>query len=195
MHQVQKAVGDSSTTVNIALLLQVLGVSEVGDLEVLIKYLTGTSELPANAEEIEIDADTICSRLKSFVEAHQNKLSQQIGKSATMAAPNQSELRKQADKAYWDRMAHVVSDKVFRVWVALEKSMKQYHDLLTTRWNKLGENRALQKQNQELRELLSQYLSSKVNEELQIPPTSLIWNRMQHCGFDKTLRTVDYSCK
>ena len=45
---------------------------------------------------------------------------------------------------------------------------------LTARAKLLDENSALAKQNDELRLLLSKYMQSKVNQELQIPPSQII---------------------
>ena len=45
---------------------------------------------------------------------------------------------------------------------------------LTARARLIEENNALAKQNDELRLLLSKYMQSKVNQELQIPPSQII---------------------
>jgi dynein regulatory complex protein 1 len=45
---------------------------------------------------------------------------------------------------------------------------------LTARAKLIDENGALAKQNDELRLLLSKYMQSKVNQELQIPPSQII---------------------
>ncbi len=66
------------------------------------------------------------------------------------------------------------SDKGTRVWRALEKQLERYHGLLQTRANNLADVNSLQHQNNELRALLNQYLGSRINEELEIPPTQII---------------------
>jgi dynein regulatory complex protein 1 len=68
----------------------------------------------------------------------------------------------------------VLSAKGHRVWAHLEKELVQYNQLLETRSGQLHEVVGLQRQNDELRTLLNQYLSSKINEELVIPPTQVI---------------------
>jgi dynein regulatory complex protein 1 len=45
---------------------------------------------------------------------------------------------------------------------------------LTSRAKLIEENNALARQNDELRLLLSKYMQSKVNQELQIPPSQII---------------------
>lgn len=78
------------------------------------------------------------------------------------------------EQEFWTRMTHVISDKGTRVWKALEKQLEKYMALLQERSTSLGEVESLQHQNGELRALLNQYLSSRINEELQIPPTQII---------------------
>jgi dynein regulatory complex protein 1 len=60
------------------------------------------------------------------------------------------------------------------VWHALDKQLERYHGLSQTRANNLADVDSLQHQNDELRALLNQYLGSRINEELQIPPTQII---------------------
>jgi dynein regulatory complex protein 1 len=78
------------------------------------------------------------------------------------------------EQEFWLRMTHVISDKGTRVWRALQKQLEKYHALLQSRAASLSEVDSLQHQNAELRALLNQYLSSRINEELQIPPTQII---------------------
>lgn len=52
--------------------------------------------------------------------------------------------------------------------------MNIFSATLNSRAKLLDENTALAKQNDELRLLLSKYMQSKVNQELQIPPSQII---------------------
>lgn len=81
---------------------------------------------------------------------------------------------REKEREYWAAMGGVVSERGVRVWQALEKALQRYHRLLKTRAGDLQEVQALQGQNKELRALLGQYLSSKVNEELQLPPAHIL---------------------
>jgi len=51
---------------------------------------------------------------------------------------------------------------------------QKYHQLLSNRGSLIGEVGDLQTQNSELKALLNQYLSSKINEDLHVPPTQVI---------------------
>jgi len=55
-----------------------------------------------------------------------------------------------------------------------EKNFVVLSSTLTARARLIEENNALAKQNDELRLLLSKYMQSKVNQELQIPPSQII---------------------
>ncbi len=62
----------------------------------------------------------------------------------------------------------------FRVWNALEKALRRYTSLLEDRARQVEATTALARQNEELKILLQEYLGSKINAELHIPPTRLI---------------------
>ena len=70
--------------------------------------------------------------------------------------------------------ASIISDKTFRVWNALEKALQKYNALVSARSSTIDEVAELQQQNGELKALLNQYLSSKINEDLHVPPTQVI---------------------
>lgn len=78
------------------------------------------------------------------------------------------------EKRYWERLTTAVSDKVIRVWGRLESQLENYHSLLVQRSEGLAAISSLQQQNDELRMLLNQYLNSKINTELKIPPTAVL---------------------
>lgn len=71
-------------------------------------------------------------------------------------------------------MKKVISERKLRIWDAIDQALPQYNDALKERSKLIVETDNLKKQNAELRMLLQQYLSSKVNKELQIPPTRVL---------------------
>ena len=71
-------------------------------------------------------------------------------------------------------MSSIISDKTYRVWCALEKALLKYDALLKSRAGLITEVGDLQRQNGELKALLNQYLSSRINEDLHVPPTQVI---------------------
>ena len=64
---------------------------------------------------------------------------------------------------YWHKAVDVISPMGFRVWKALEKSIAACMSTLPRRIDTLDELRSLQRQNEELRLLLNQYLASRIN--------------------------------
>uniref|UniRef100_A0A452H9W3 Dynein regulatory complex protein 1 n=1 Tax=Gopherus agassizii TaxID=38772 RepID=A0A452H9W3_9SAUR len=78
------------------------------------------------------------------------------------------------DSEYWKALAHVIPEPKLKVWDALEAALEKYYSVLSQRSKLLTDLDGLQQQNTELHMLLHQYLTSKVNEELLIPPTHVI---------------------
>ncbi|XP_060500935.1 dynein regulatory complex protein 1 isoform X1 [Panthera onca] len=78
------------------------------------------------------------------------------------------------DSAYWEAMATVIPYATQNLWDALYTALEKYHFVLTQRAKLLIENNSLEKQNTELQMLLQQYLDSKINSELHVPPTQVL---------------------
>jgi len=72
---------------------------------------------------------------------------------------------------FWKRMSSVVN---FQPWVQLEKSLLDYNEVLVQRARGIESVSSLGSQNQNLKELLNQYLGSQINDELIVPPTETI---------------------
>ncbi|XP_004394960.1 PREDICTED: dynein regulatory complex protein 1 [Odobenus rosmarus divergens] len=75
------------------------------------------------------------------------------------------------DSEYWEALATVIPDTTQNLWDALYTALEKYHLILTQRAKLLIENNSLEQQNTELQMLLQKYLDSKINSELQVPPT------------------------
>ncbi|KAJ3349466.1 hypothetical protein HDU83_000531 [Entophlyctis luteolus] len=79
-------------------------------------------------------------------------------------------------KMYWENMACVIDDKTYRIWMGVHAAMKKYNALLTERCQLTQEIDAVRTQSEELKGLLRQYMSAKVNDELEVPPTQIMWH-------------------
>ncbi|XP_016065482.1 PREDICTED: dynein regulatory complex protein 1 [Miniopterus natalensis] len=77
------------------------------------------------------------------------------------------------DSEYWKALATVIPQPTQNLWDGLYAALEKYHLVLTQRAELLLENNALEQQNTELQLLLQQYLDSKINSELQVPPTQV----------------------
>ncbi len=75
-------------------------------------------------------------------------------------------------KMYWTKLTQVLPEKTLNVWGTLDKSLSKYYTLLLERQKLIDETGELHNQNEELKNLLNQYL--QINHELIIPPTRLI---------------------
>jgi dynein regulatory complex protein 1 len=78
------------------------------------------------------------------------------------------------DSDYWQKYASLLNEKKERMWDALIEALEKYNEVLHSRSSLLNETEALRQQNAELRLLLHQYVNSKVNAELEIPPTRVL---------------------
>merc|ERR1719506_318483 len=132
-----------------------------------------------------VDADDVLAMLKDFIQEKENKRIADVAPDKKKKTPKRDNLgseseadrkarRRREERKFWERMAHAIPDMNIRVWKALEIFLKKYYDLLQKRSKAIDSAVSLQKQNEELKQLLDQYLGSKVNEELQVPPTHVI---------------------
>ncbi len=149
-----------------------LGVEGAGDVEKLLSYFL------ADAENHElIHPNDAIKAIKAFVEEHQAER-QRGGESLKTAKHSSKEAGQEGtrreEREFWERMSSIISDKTYRVWGALERALGKYNTLVTSRGALISEVGEMQRQNAELKALLNQYLSSKINEDLHVPPTQTI---------------------
>merc|ERR1712046_421646 len=112
-------------------------------------------------ETLYADADEVLKLLKEFIVEKENLRIADVApdkkkKQRTAAVGSESEAdrkarRRREERKFWERMGHVIPDMNFRVWRALD-------DLLKKRSKAIDSAVGLQKQNEELKQLLDQYL-------------------------------------
>merc|ERR1719198_182683 len=162
---------DEQNLLKIDSILKVLGVETAPDVEQLLSYFL------ADADNHElIHPNDAIKAIKAFVEEHQAERARggESIKPTKHAAKDGQEGTRREEREFWQRMASIVSDKTFRVWNALERALHKYDSLLKGRAGAIQEVADLGQQNEELKTLLNQYLSSKINEDLHVPPTQVI---------------------
>mmetsp|Transcript_31255 Transcript_31255/g.81992 ORF Transcript_31255/g.81992 Transcript_31255/m.81992 type:complete len:684 (-) Transcript_31255:652-2703(-) len=156
-------------------ILKALGVDKVADVEDLVPYFKGDDgQLVA--------ADTVVNKVKEYVldKKKTEDTTRQLAAAAKSLGTDSAEDRQQKQRkiveedSFWERMSKVISAKSLRVWRALEKMLQKYNSLLTERMATIEDTEQLRRQNEELKLLLNQYLNSKVNDELHIPPLNVI---------------------
>merc|ERR1712137_904279 len=163
-------------------ILRYIGVESQEDVDLLVSiFYHGQDE---DDESLMVDPDDVLQVLKEFIQEKENLRIQDVApdkkkKARTQHLGSESEAdrkarRRREERKFWERMGHVIPDMNFRVWQALNIFLKKYYDLLQRRSKTIDSAVSMQKQNEELKQLLDQYLGSKVNEELQVPPTHVI---------------------
>merc|ERR1712113_167057 len=163
--------------------LRYIGVESQEDVDLLVTiFYHGQDE---DDEALMVDADDVLQLLKDFIQEKENlriadvapDKKKKSGRSQQFGSESEADKaarRRREERKFWERMGHVIPDMNFRVWKALEAFLKRYYELLKQRSKAIDGAVNMQKQNEELKQLLDQYLGSKVNEELQVPPTHVI---------------------
>jgi len=130
-------------------------------------------DLGGVTEGISIHHNQVLEILREFVKEHIIPV-KEVQK--TTASTLQGSLSRDSthDAAFWESMSSVIDDRKLQMWEALIEALTKYHTTLTERAVRIRETDALRQQNAELRMLLHQYISSKVNQELEIPPTRVL---------------------
>lgn len=173
-------------------ILKALSIEDEGDVERLLGYFFDTTtddDEDSDSEEagdrslqatVKVREGEVVKTVRRFVADREAKREDDPAmqlQAATMAekvASAQRARRRKQERRYWQRVANVVPPKSIRVWRALSKAMERYENVLKERAAAIDEVHQLNQQNAELKNLMSQYLSSDVNEELHIPPTQVI---------------------
>ncbi|XP_001380235.2 dynein regulatory complex protein 1 [Monodelphis domestica] len=78
------------------------------------------------------------------------------------------------DSEYWTALCYIIPLQRQKLWDALIDALQKYHNVLTLRAKLLNDNEFLEQQNTELQLLLQQYIDSRINLELQVPPTQVL---------------------
>lgn len=123
-----------------------------------------------------VDPTTATSCLRNFVDEYR-----EMG-GPTAAAPgtdNPSKTSRREEQQFWERMSNVISSKTHRLWENLYEQMQKLNTTLMQRQKKIEGNGQLEGQNLELRRLLSQYMSARVNDDLYIPPAQMLQLQQQ----------------
>ncbi|KAL3890634.1 hypothetical protein ACJMK2_002915 [Sinanodonta woodiana] len=148
----------------------------ISDLDWEIRHLTGKEgdAESTKSESIQlIDPNEVLKALRAFIEENR-KPKIEKGKQSQFKIASFEERDDSEDSAYWANYAKVFDSKKERMWDALLEALQVYSETLTSRSSLITETDALKQQNAELRMLLHQYVNSKVNTELEIPPTRVL---------------------
>ncbi|KAL9646414.1 hypothetical protein ABK040_006413 [Willaertia magna] len=126
-----------------------------------------------------ISTEIVIASLRKFVEEQNKKVlmeQNQTGgagrkKKVLSLVEKAKDRKRKEERQFWKRMAQVIPESRFRGWTALERGLEKYDDALVKREKLITETELIRKQNNELRDLLNQYMNQKINEELIVPAT------------------------
>ncbi|UJR28340.1 hypothetical protein I4U23_009582 [Adineta vaga] len=119
-----------------------------------------------------IHPNHVLKALKDFLEEYRGR--QKLTSQVAYQVASLDERDDSLDGEHWAKYPNVIDGQRERLWDALTVGLQKYYATLTTRAKLLEDNNSLARQNDELRLLLSKYMQSKVNQELQIPPSQII---------------------
>ena len=125
-----------------------------------------------NSEMQAVHPNDVVKVVREFVVKRQTK--GKGGLKTSNMSTQKKERKKEREHKFWKRLGSVLPKRTQRVWDALEKTLREYNGVLEGRSTLIDETTELARQNEELKQLLHEYLGSKINTELQIPPTRLI---------------------
>lgn len=140
------------------------------DGEAVKDYKTHTV---AHSEMALIHSNEIPSALRRFVEQRKSTARPPLLGQSTLGL-SFTEHKGLLNGSFWQQMAGVLPQCHERVWDALLEGLEQYYGVLASRYKVKEETQALRYQNEELRMLLQHYMRSRINEELEIPPTLML---------------------
>ena len=155
-------------------LLHALGVEDEEDMDELVSLFYSS---PADTT-LNVDPNDVATVIRTFV-LHRSQSSTTSLATATSTSPTspshsaqheKRQRRRDKEAAYWSTLARVNGDGVSKVWDELEGWLVRYNGVLDDRQRLLEETGGLSRQNEELRNLLAQYQTAKINKELILPP-------------------------
>eukprot|EP00658_Telonema_sp_P-2_P012304 TRINITY_DN14690_c0_g1_i2.p1 TRINITY_DN14690_c0_g1~~TRINITY_DN14690_c0_g1_i2.p1 ORF type:complete len:233 (+),score=102.70 TRINITY_DN14690_c0_g1_i2:177-875(+) len=154
-------------------LLHTLGIQRTEQVNELLEYFT--IEADEDGGVTQINPQDAVQALYTYLDERKKKKAVKLELSKTEHNTTTSQLKKEqqkrkAERDYWKRMSGIIPEEHERIWRSLEKGLEKYLGQLQQRSNLIDETDRIRHQNDELRALLNQYLSSGVNDELYSPP-------------------------
>lgn len=169
-----------------AMMRKSLNINNKEDEELLVSFFfdseTAATEIEDDKEEsidmeklgFNVPLDKLVEVTKKFLETKAKKDKQAGSVKHGMTTALNQLVQKKEELILWERFRDILPPKVNRVWIAMEKALEKYNGILMERAKLADEVAGLTQQNQELKQLLQQYLISPVNEQLIIPPSQYL---------------------
>lgn len=123
-----------------------------------------------------IDQNEIIGALHQFLGKKHQFVSKNVQKNKKQKVV---EPKKEDIKAKWNSITQNLDESRLKSWEGVLKSMEQFHEILVSRKECYLEVETLKQETTQLKQLLKQYMSSDINNHLEIPPTKIIDNRVK----------------
>ena len=155
---------DEKRHMQIKAILQSLNVTRRRSLEALKDALMPNGELVQVDEVVPVLRKLMqqLSESRPIDVATTQKCEQQQQQETQLSSAKAMKAKRLKD--FWDNLAQVVDSRGERVWSSLYRELEKYHKLLKERSEQVSQVEHLQKQNSELRSLLSSHVSSSIND-------------------------------
>jgi len=158
---------EDRTPKKIEAILRALGAENTQEIQTMLTYFV----IERDGGAALIDPGEAVIALHKYLEDRHRRHAQSTAKSqVTVTKEKTRTQRRKAEKAFWERLTNVIPLKHQRCWKSMEAGLEKYLRMLQQRGVLIDETDQLRQQNDELRALLNQYLSTKINQELFAPP-------------------------
>ena len=186
---------DDQSLMRLDAIFQALGIDTESDITKLASYFTRYSTTPRSesnedpddevARIIEgkkaqnpfdgmlIEQNDVIKALRRFIQENRKQhVTQQ--QSIFQSLQTLEERDDSKDCEYWRGLADIVPAEREKLLTSLLSAEEKYVAILKERGRLIQDTDSLRQQNAELRLLLNQYINSKVNQELEVPPTRVL---------------------
>merc|ERR1711998_375979 len=151
-------------------IIKALGIDTKEGMEQLVSHFVNED----NDELRLVDPSQAVKCLRNFVDEFRDSGGPTAAAAAGQAANSKSASTRREERQFWERMSNVIARKTHRLWKNLYQAMQQKNKTLEDRKRQISTNDTLDTQNKELRALLSQYMSARVNDDLYVPPAQML---------------------
>jgi len=151
-------------------IIKALGIDTKEGMEQLVSHFVTED----NDELSLVDPSQAVACLRNFVDEFRDSGGPTAAAAAGQAANSKSAASRREERQFWERMSNVIARKTHRLWKNLYQNMQSKNQVLEDRKRQIDTNKKLEGQNLELRGLLSQYMSARVNDDLYVPPAQML---------------------
>lgn len=177
----QKLPPEESKVLKVDNILRVIGIDTPEETTKMINFfIQCIEEEKGSIEDLhDISTELLIKILRKFVEEQNKKAMMEQNESGRKkkvlsTVEKAKDRKRKEEREFWKRMAQIIPESRYKVWGALERGLEKYGEILAKREKLITETEMIRKQNNELRDLLNQYMQQKINEELLVPTQKML---------------------